>query len=318
MLTFVFTLVAALTLPPKPDRYVTDPANVLSAAQATALNERLANFERATSSQILVYVDNHLPEGTTIEELGSAAIKEWGVGQKGKDNGAILFVFVADRKMRIEVGYGLEGALTDAKSKRITSTIIKPAFQKGDYAAGIEQGADAMMAAVRGEGFEGTGQTVAESTQTSSPGDDALFFVILFGGIIQLITGYRMGRLEEWWENTGTFGRFLAALPVPLAIGYGALTNEWVVNALAVAIMLAVPWLAAYIIGRIMRSVPQQPRAFSSTAAESSSTSADTSSSSSWRSSSDRSDSFSSSSSSSSSFKGGGGSGGGGGASESW
>ena len=123
-------LIAAIALPPKPDHYVTDRAGVLP--NAAALNEKLATFERQTSDQILVYVDQRLPADTTIEEMGSEAMRQWGVGQKGKDNGAILFVFVADRKMRIEVGYGLEGSLTDAKSKWITSTVIKPAFQKGN------------------------------------------------------------------------------------------------------------------------------------------------------------------------------------------
>src|SRR5437588_7015527 len=104
-------LLAAISLPPKPAQYVTDRAGVIR--NADALNEKLANFERQTSDQILVYTDQHLPPDTTIEEMGAEAMRSWGVGQKGKDNGAILFVFTGDRKMRIEVGYGLEGSLTD-------------------------------------------------------------------------------------------------------------------------------------------------------------------------------------------------------------
>ena len=88
---------------------------------------------------------------------------QWGVGQKGKDNGAVLFLFTGDRKMRIEVGYGLEGVLTDAKSKQITSTIIKPRLKANDYNGAVEQGADAMLAVVRGEGLKGTGQTTHEA-----------------------------------------------------------------------------------------------------------------------------------------------------------
>jgi len=136
-MVILFALIAAISLPPKPDRYVTDRAGVLK--NPNALNEKLADFERQTSDQILVYVDQHLPPDTTIEQMGSEAMRQWGVGQKGKDNGAILFVFVADRKMRIEVGYGLEGSLTDAKSKWITSTVIKPQFQGGDYEAASQR-----------------------------------------------------------------------------------------------------------------------------------------------------------------------------------
>jgi uncharacterized protein len=185
------TLLAAISLPPKPDRYVTDHAGVLP--NAAALNEKLAAFERQTSDQILVYTDQHLPPDTTIEDLASEAMRTWGVGQKGKDNGAILFVFVADKKMRIEVGYGLEGALTDAKAKNITSTVIKPAFKDGDFAGGIERGADAMMAAIKGESYAGSGKTVAE-THEASPGVamavvalSCLFPLLIFGVIIFLI-----------------------------------------------------------------------------------------------------------------------------------
>ena len=153
-------LLVATALPAKPDRYVTDHAGVIK--NVDALNEKLANFERQTSDQIIIYTDQHLPADTTIEEMGAEAIKKWGVGQKGKDNGAILFVFVGDRKMRIEVGYGLEGSLTDAKAKEITSTVIKPEFQRGDFSAGINNGVDAMLATVRGEAYHGTGRTVAQ------------------------------------------------------------------------------------------------------------------------------------------------------------
>src|SRR5437016_4208746 len=164
MLPFLL-LLAAIALPPKPDHYVTDRAGVLK--NADALNEKLANFERQTSDQILVYTDQHLPPDTTIEEMGAEAMRSWGVGQKGKDNGAILFVFTGDRKMRIEVGYGLEGSLTDAKAKEITSTVIKPEFQRGDFDRGINNGVDAMLAAVHGEVYRGNGRTVAPVERSS-------------------------------------------------------------------------------------------------------------------------------------------------------
>ena len=145
-------------MPPKPATYVTDKAGVLDAARVHALNEKLAQFERDTSNQILVYVDRNLPPDTTIEQFANEAMHQWGVGQKGKDNGAVLFLFTGDRKMRIEVGYGLEGVLTDAKSKEITSTIIKPRLKAADYNGAVEQGVDAMLAVVRGEGLKGTGR----------------------------------------------------------------------------------------------------------------------------------------------------------------
>ncbi len=118
--------VISVPLPPKPVRYVTDHAGVLPPGQVEKLDAKLADFERATSDQVLVYIDRNLPEGTTLEEMSSEAIRRWGVGQKGKDNGAILFLFTDVRKMRLEVGYGLEASLTDARCRRITSEVIKP------------------------------------------------------------------------------------------------------------------------------------------------------------------------------------------------
>jgi uncharacterized protein len=211
-------LLAAITLPAKPDHYVTDRAGVIK--NADALNEKLANFERQTSDQILVYTDQHLPADTTIEEMGAEAIKTWGVGQKGKDNGAILFVFVGDRKMRIEVGYGLEGSLTDAKAKWITSTVIKPEFQRGDFSAGINNGVDAMLATVRGEPYRGTGATVAQTRRSVPeytlpfwvcPGTLLLLFGLVGYAVFASIKARKLGR--SWggvdpiqWTSSGSSG----------------------------------------------------------------------------------------------------------------
>jgi uncharacterized protein len=159
----ILLFLLATALPPKPTRYVTDNAGILGAARASALNEKLAQFERDTSNQVLVYTDRDLPPDTTADGMGAEAIRTWGVGQKGKDNGAILFIFTKPKIMRIEVGYGLEPTLTDAKSKRITSTVIKPLFKQGDLAGGVEAGVDAMLSTIRGAEFTGTGKTHAKS-----------------------------------------------------------------------------------------------------------------------------------------------------------
>lgn len=191
METVIVFLLALLSvaLPPKPATYVTDKSGVLNATRVHALNEKLAQFERDTSNQILVYVDRTLPTDSTIEQFANDAMHQWGVGQKGKDNGAVLFLFTGDRKMRIEVGYGLEGVLTDAKSKQITSTIIKPRLKSNDYDGAVEQGADAMLAVVRGEGLKGTGQTAHESKgkRDAFPVPFVLLLVFAFVGFIILI-----------------------------------------------------------------------------------------------------------------------------------
>ncbi|HEY7574715.1 MAG TPA: TPM domain-containing protein [Thermoanaerobaculia bacterium] len=148
-------------IPDKPAMFVTDRPDVLGPGGAEALNEKLAQFERDTSSQILVWIDRRVPEGFTLEDFTVRAAQKWGAGGKETDNGAVLFVFTEDRKLRIEVGYGLEGAIPDAIARRIIDERIVPRFRANDYAGGVDAGAEALMAAARGE-YKGTGRTRAE------------------------------------------------------------------------------------------------------------------------------------------------------------
>lgn len=156
-------LAARPPLPPKPTKYVTDLAGALPAGRADTLNEKLAAFERGTSNQVLVYIGRRIPEVTTLEELSSRAIHDWEVGQKGRSNGVIFFLFTEDRKLRLEVGYGLEGALPDARAHRINDEVVKPLLKSGDTPGAIEAGTDAILAALRGEPYKGTGRTAAET-----------------------------------------------------------------------------------------------------------------------------------------------------------
>jgi len=184
-------LTADAPVPPRPAKYLTDNAGVFEAERGRALNEKLAAHERATSNQVLVDVEKRLPPATTIEDFAHSAFRQWGVGQKGKNNGVLLLVFVDDRKMRIEVGYGMEGAIPDAAAHRITDEVIKPWFRKGDYARGIEAGVDSLLAAASGEGNRGTGRTVAESGEggysrllASLPNDPGKLLIVLFFALL--------------------------------------------------------------------------------------------------------------------------------------
>src|SRR5712692_1208942 len=177
-------------LPPKPTRYVTDRAGVLPADRAEQLNAKLEKYEQDTSNQLIVWIDRSVPENFALEEFTVQAARKWAAGQAGKNNGIVLFVFPGDRKMRIEVGYGLEGVVPDATAHRIQEDEILPRFRQGDYAGGIEAGSDAIIAATKGE-YKGTGSTVAQRQQGRRrrsgpsfsgclvPGLFFLFFVIL-------------------------------------------------------------------------------------------------------------------------------------------
>jgi len=192
-------------VPAKPRDHVTDRAGILDAKAARTLNAHLAQFERETSNQVLVFVDQALPPDTTMEELTAASLQHWGVGQKGKDNGVIFFAFIDDRKMRIEVGYGLEGALTDARSRRITSQIIRPMFQQGRFAEGIEAGARAIMGVIR----EGDGALDGASLSTQSHATLLPVVLWLFGSALSLFVFFLTLRSVVLFLNGRGVGLFL-------------------------------------------------------------------------------------------------------------
>src|SRR5690349_13119522 len=149
-------------IPLKPDRNFNDYASVVSKEAAHRFDEQLAQFERETSDQVVVAVFPKMQSDSDIADYTQRVAQSWGVGQKERRNGVVLFVFVQDRKMFIQVGYGLEGALPDATSFDITERHIKPLFRTGNYDAGLATGIDLICKAIRGE-YKGSGKTVAES-----------------------------------------------------------------------------------------------------------------------------------------------------------
>src|SRR2546421_372155 len=149
-------------MPPRPAHYFNDYAKVVSPGTAQELNKKLEDFERETSSQILVAIFPKMQSDSSIEDYAVRVAQSWEVGQKQKNNGAVLFVFIQDRKMFIQTGYGLEGALPDALCSQIIENEIKPQFKKGNYDAGLRAGVAAILSAAKGE-YKGTGRTVADS-----------------------------------------------------------------------------------------------------------------------------------------------------------
>lgn len=163
-------------LPPAPKLYFNDYAGVVPPAVAQGLNRRLEDFEKASSSQIVVAVFDKLPANAALEDFTVKTAQSWKVGGKRNDNGAVLFVFAQDRKMRIEVGYGLEGKLPDLICNRIISEQIAPRFRQGDYAGGLTAGVNSILQAAQGE-YQGTGQT-ANSRNPSAMKYLPLIFIV--------------------------------------------------------------------------------------------------------------------------------------------
>jgi uncharacterized protein len=129
---------------------VVDNANLISAQLEATLTAQLAEHENATTNQIVIATLPDL-QGYTIEEYGYQLGRHWAIGQKDKNNGVLLIVAKQERKVRIEVGYGLEGTLTDALAANIIHTVILPEFKRGNFESGVSAGVAAIISVVSGE-----------------------------------------------------------------------------------------------------------------------------------------------------------------------
>jgi uncharacterized protein len=174
---FAISANAAEVIPPTPSAYFNDYAGVVSKEAASRFNEQLAQFERDTSDQVVVAVFPTMQSDSDVADYTQRVAQAWGVGQKERRNGVVLFVFIQDRKMFIQVGYGLEGALPDATAFDITERRIKPLFRTGNYEAGLATGIDLIFKAIRGE-YKGSGKTVAESHGVTGVVSSVLPFLV--------------------------------------------------------------------------------------------------------------------------------------------
>jgi len=205
-----FRLFAQEVIPPAPSAYFNDYANAVSAGTAAQLNQTLEDFERQSSEQILVAIYPTMRSDSSIEDYTVRVARSWQVGLKDKNNGAVLFVFVQDHKMFLEVGYGLEGVLPDALCKRIIDEQISPRFKAGDFDGGLTAGVQAILAATKGE-YKGTGTTVAEHLQHVKDIVPQIFTVIV---IILILLVFLRG---------GSFGRGFSVW----TIGSGGSMGGW-------------------------------------------------------------------------------------------
>ncbi len=184
---------------PKLTGRVVDDARLLSPAQAQALDQRLAALEQQSGRQVVVATIPDL-QGYDISDYGYRLGREWGIGDKEKNDGALLIVAPNERRVRIEVGYGLEGILTDALSSQIIRNAITPRFKAGDMAGGIAAGAEEIGAllALPPEEAKARAQAAAAQEKRGSSGDGGavmlIFWAIVLGIIfIAMIAGRRSG-----------------------------------------------------------------------------------------------------------------------------
>lgn len=190
----------ALEVPPPPTQWVTDRANLLGGTEADLLNAKLRDFEQSSGAQFLVYTFPSL-EGESIEDFTIRCVERWKVGQIKYDNGLVLFVFAQEKKVRVEVGYGLEGTVTDAISSRAIREYLAPPFQKGDYAGGLNAAVDFLIATIRkgeppvpplqprGQGGGGAQQPAADI----SPITILIILFVVFFIILPMLSRRRSG-----------------------------------------------------------------------------------------------------------------------------
>lgn len=180
---------AALDVP-KLAGYVNDHAGLISSSTELKIENFLRGFEASDSTQLVVLTIDSL-QGEPLEGYSLKVAESWEIGQKGKDNGALLLVAKQERKIRIEVGYGLEGKLTDLLAGRIIDHEITPYFKAGDFEGGIIAGVTSMAEAVRGE-YTGTGTTSRKKKR--NPWGALVLLLFLGPGLMLLGGGGRRGR----------------------------------------------------------------------------------------------------------------------------
>jgi uncharacterized protein len=189
----------ALEIPPPPTQWVTDRAGILGGTEADLLNKKLQDFEQETGAQFIIYTFPSL-ENESMEDFTIRAVERWKTGQKKYDNGLVLFVFVKERDVRVEVGYGLEGTITDAVSSRVIREQIAPAFQQQQYYTGLNAAANELMTRIRKgeapvEPLQRRGQGQGQQARGEDIGIIPVLFIlfIVFFVLAPMFAGRRRG-----------------------------------------------------------------------------------------------------------------------------
>jgi uncharacterized protein len=219
---------AALQFPTLSGRVV-DEANLLSEAERQSLTEALKAHEEATGNQVVVVTLTSLQD-TPIEDYGYQLGRAWGIGRQGKDDGALLIVAPNEKKVRIEVGYGLEGILTDAASRLIIERIILPSFRSGQFGPGIVAGTGAILKMLAGEAEPLPKQPARSERQASSLVPLlmlAVFFVLVWIAYRNRGGGGGPGVGPGGFGAGRPYGRRGGRMIPPIVIGGGGLGGGW-------------------------------------------------------------------------------------------
>ncbi len=208
---------------PANDGFYTQTTPLLAPADEVEIERILSDIEQQTSNEIAILVVESLHD-EPIEDAANAVFRTWGIGKSGHDNGILLLVASADREMRFEVGYGLEGAVPDIVAKGIIDTDLVPPFREAKYKEGFVAAIDSLKKHIAGE------YTAQRYTETSSPGDFFPFVFFFFFVLMNFFAAW-MARSKSWWLGGivgGLFGIILAIVfawwvAIPVLVGLGLL-----------------------------------------------------------------------------------------------
>jgi uncharacterized protein len=204
-----FSIDQIIKTPPSPAKLVNDYANILTADQKAALEDKLYKFDDTTSSQIVVVIVNSL-EGKDVADVAIELGRSWGVGDKKNNNGVVLLISKADRKLNISPGYGLEKSLPDLVCQQIIQTIIVPNFKGNDYYGGIDRGTDAIIEAIKGEFKAPDGYN--KKRRKGSPFSTIIFIIVVIVVIISMFSGGGRGGGGNLLSSGGAMPFILGSL----------------------------------------------------------------------------------------------------------
>jgi uncharacterized protein len=199
--------VAQTQLPPPPKRWANDDAGMLSPTARAALDSRLEAYERATGHQIVVWIANTIGNAP-LDEFATRLFQAWKIGRQGKDDGVLVIVLKDDRKIAIEVGYGLEDRVPDAIASRIIREQMAPRLQTGDADGALTAGVDALLSAIEGKPFDSTAPPLVEPARGKGPSLGQLIFFVVIGlaFLILLVTHPQLALALLFTIGRGGFG----------------------------------------------------------------------------------------------------------------
>ncbi len=235
-------LVFSYVSPGNPTGYVNDFANALSTQEVGVLESKVQEHKQNTSHEIAVVTINSL-DGDSIENYAVKLFEEWGIGKEEEDNGVLLLVAVDDRKVRIEVGYGLEGVVTDAEANRVIQNIIVPSFKNQEYFIGINGAVDHLMALSAGEVLPQD-----EKIPTGVFVGMIVFFFVWGGGILFSIFA-TFSRSKTWYAG-GIVGFALSFLLFYI-LDYSLTSRLWIAGGAGILGLIADYIASKYFYGKL-------------------------------------------------------------------